>query len=185
MKNLYEQAKKCFLTSDPEEKLQMSLQISSDWEAGLLEHKDGDSPIQFDRPGRLDKPPFVAVYKVKKRGFKSIQQRAALIHALTHIELTAVNLAWDSIYRYRGLPKEYYDDWVQTGKEESQHFYLLKQSLNEMGYDYGDFPVHDELCISGTIEQAKRLKVIMENAVKLTIPSLTEISEGNNWSEAK
>lgn len=145
MKNLYEQAKKCFLCSDPDEKLQISLQISSDWEAGLLDHKEGETPIQFDLPGRLDKPPFVAVQKVKKRGFKSIQQRAALIHALTHIELTAVNLAWDSIYRYRGLPKEYYADWVKTGKEESQHFYLLKQSLNEMGYDYGDFPVHDEL----------------------------------------
>ena len=145
MKSLYEQAKKCFLSPDPEEKLQISLQTASDWEAGLLDYKEGETPGQFDLPGRLDKPPFVVVHKVKKRGFKSIQQRAALIHALTHIELTAVNLAWDSIYRYRGLPREYYDDWVQTGKEESQHFYLLKKSLNDMGYDYGDFPVHDEL----------------------------------------
>ncbi|WP_198263220.1 hypothetical protein [sulfur-oxidizing endosymbiont of Gigantopelta aegis] len=25
-------------------------------------------------------------------------------------ELTAVNLSWDSVYRYRHMPKEYYDD---------------------------------------------------------------------------
>ncbi|MCU7834177.1 MAG: ferritin-like domain-containing protein [gamma proteobacterium symbiont of Taylorina sp.] len=145
MKNLYQEAKNCFLSNDPDKKLQLSLQITGDWEAGSLEWHDGDPPLQLDIPGRLEKPVFVEVKKVKKRGFKSIQQRAALIHALTHIELTAVNLAWDSIYRYRHLPKEYYDDWVKTAKEETHHFYLLRKSLNDMGYDYGDFPVHDEL----------------------------------------
>jgi len=145
MKNLYQEAKSCFLCSDPDEKLQLSLEIVSDWEAGLLEWHEGDVPLQLDLPGRLDKPDFVEVKKVKKRGFKSIQQRASLIHALTHIELTAVNLAWDSIYRYRHLPKEYYDDWVKAAKEETHHFYLLRQNLNDMGYDYGDFPVHNEL----------------------------------------
>ena len=143
--NLYQQAKNCFLSPVPEEKLQLSLQIASDWEAGVLDWQDGEAPLQLDQPGRLDKPVFVELKKIKKRGFNSIQQRASLIHALAHIELTAVNLAWDSIYRYRDLPKEYYDDWVQTGKEESQHFQLLQQSLNNMGYEYGDFPVHNEL----------------------------------------
>ena len=143
--NLYQQAKNCFLSPVPEEKLQLSLQIASDWEAGVLDWQDGEAPLQLDQPGRLDKPVFVELKKIKKRGFNSIQQRASLIHALAHIELTAVNLAWDSIYRYRGLPKEYYDDWVQTGKEESQHFQLLQKSLNNMGYEYGDFPVHNEL----------------------------------------
>ena len=113
MKNLYQEAKKCFLTVDPDEKLELSLQIAGAWEAGSLEWKDGEKPLQLDSPGRQDKPLLVAPAKVKNRGFKSIQQRAALIHALTHIELTAVNLAWDSIYRYRHLPKEYYDDLIK------------------------------------------------------------------------
>jgi len=149
MRNLYEQAKDCFLTADPDEKLALSLDIVAAWDANLLEWQDGDSvlqkPLQLDQPGRLDKPLLVETNKVKNRGFKSVQQRASLIHALAHIELTAVNLSWDSIYRYRHLPKEYYDDWVQTAKEESQHFYLLRQSLRDMGYDYGDFPAHNEL----------------------------------------
>ena len=149
MKNLYQEAKNCFLTIDPDEKLALSLEIAGAWDGGLLEWQEGDSllepPLQLNTPGRLDKPVLVKPGKVKNRGFKSIQQRAALIHALAHIELTAVNLAWDSVYRYRHLPKEYYDDWVKTGREETQHFYLLRQSLRDMGYDYGDFPAHDEL----------------------------------------
>ncbi len=149
MKNLYEQAKDCFLTVDPDEKLQLSLEIVGAWDGGLLEWQEADpliqQPLLLNQPGRLDKPVYVDVHKVKNRGFKSIQQRASLIHALAHIELTAVNLSWDSIYRYRHMPKDYYADWVQTAKEESQHFYLLRQRLRDMGYDYGDFPVHNEL----------------------------------------
>ena len=150
MKNLYQEAKNCFLTDDPDEKLELSLEIAGAWNSDLLEWKEGDSllndpPLQLKQPGHPDKPVLVEVSKLKNRGFKSVQQRASLIHALAHIELTAVNLSWDSIYRYRHLPKEYYDDWVQTAKEETQHFYLLRQSLRDMGYDYGDFPAHNEL----------------------------------------
>ncbi|MCW8929519.1 MAG: ferritin-like domain-containing protein [Gammaproteobacteria bacterium] len=150
MKNLYDEAKKCFLTVDPDEKLALSLEIVGAWDSGQLEWKEGDSlqhepPLQLNQPGRQDKPVLVEVSKVKNRGFKSVQQRASLIHALVHIEMTAVNLSWDSVYRYRHMPKEYYDDWVQTAKEESQHFFMLRQSLRDMGYDYGDFPAHNEL----------------------------------------
>jgi len=150
MKNLYQEAKNCFLTDDPYEKIALSQDITAAWDSGLLEWQEGDPllsepPLQLNQPGHLDKPPIVDVHKVKNRGFKSIQQRASLLHALAHIELTAVNLAWDTVYRYRHLPQEYYADWVQTGKEEAHHFSLLCAGLKDMGYAYGDFPVHNEL----------------------------------------
>jgi len=150
MKNLYQQAKNCFLTNDPDEKMALSQDIAAAWDSGSLEWQEGDPllsdpPLQLNQPGRLDKPLIVDVHKVKNRGFKSIQQRASLVHALVHIELTAVNLAWDTVYRYRHLPKEYYADWVQTGREEAHHYALLCNSLKDMGYEYGDFPVHNEL----------------------------------------
>lgn len=53
--------------------------------------------------------------------------------------------------------------------------------------DYDIIPqvvVHDEINFSGTMEQAVKVKHCMENSVKLRIPSLTEIGQGNNWSEA-
>jgi uncharacterized ferritin-like protein (DUF455 family) len=145
MKNLYTEAKKCFLTRDPDEKLTLSQDIVAAWVGGQLEWKDGDVPLQLVIPGRLDKPVLVPPNKVKKRGFRSIQQRAGLIHALTHIELTAVNLCWDSVYRYRHMPKAYYDDWINTAKEETLHFFALRSRLRDIGYEYGDLPVHDEL----------------------------------------
>jgi uncharacterized ferritin-like protein (DUF455 family) len=64
---------------------------------------------------------------------------------LAHIELNAINLAWDAVYRFRGLPRDYYDDWVQIAGEEAYHFTLLRDRLQELGYDYGDFEAHDGL----------------------------------------
>jgi len=145
MNNLYQIAKDCFLTTDPDAKMALTYESVGQWSASKLEWKDGDIPEQLNEPGRLDQPEIVMPKDLKKRKFKSEIGRAALIHALTHIELTAVNLAWDSIYRYRGMPKDYYDDWVQCAKEEAGHFIMLRNRLREMGYDYGSFPAHNEL----------------------------------------
>jgi uncharacterized ferritin-like protein (DUF455 family) len=71
--------------------------------------------------------------------------RAALIHAITHIEFNAINLAWDAVCRFHELPKAFYDDWVQVASEEAYHFCLLDTHLCSLGYEYGDFPAHDGL----------------------------------------
>ena len=70
---------------------------------------------------------------------------AALLHAVTHIEFNAINLALDAIWRFDGMPPAYYLDWLQVAAEEAQHFSLLRQLLQTMGYDYGDFPAHTGL----------------------------------------
>ena len=70
---------------------------------------------------------------------------AALIHALAHIELNAVNLALDIIWRFPGLPNQFYLDWMSVAKEEAQHFQLLEAHLNRLGYRYGDFSAHNGL----------------------------------------
>jgi len=143
--NLFTAAKHCFLLADPDEKLDTSLALVADWRAGNLCWDADDEPEQFMLPGRLERPLLVPPQQVSKRGFGSLTRRAALIHALAHIELTAVNLAWDTIYRYRGLPREYYEDWLQCAGEESEHFLALRGQLRAMGFDYGDFSAHDEL----------------------------------------
>lgn len=145
MDNLYELAKNCILASSPADKINLTLEATNAWQAGKLNWTDGDAPEPLDCPGRLDKPIIIAPNELPKRKIGSIEGRAALIHSLTHIELTAVNLAWDVVYRYREMPKAYYDDWVQCAKEEAGHFILLRQRLIEMGYDYGSFPVHNGL----------------------------------------
>ncbi|MEO7160457.1 MAG: ferritin-like domain-containing protein [Polaromonas sp.] len=70
---------------------------------------------------------------------------AALLHAVTHIEFNAINLALDAIWRFGGMPRAYYLDWLQVAAEEAQHFSLLQGLLQGMDYDYGDFAAHTGL----------------------------------------
>ncbi|KZM40817.1 hypothetical protein OA92_02150 [Marinomonas sp. SBI22] len=145
MQNLYQEAKSCFLAADPDDKIALTYQTCAAWQANKLSWREGAPIERLNEPGRLEKPEIVMPREIGKRKLKKEAGRAALIHALAHIELTAVNLAWDSIYRYRDMPKDYYQDWVQCAQEEAEHFSLLRERLREMGYDYGSFPAHNEL----------------------------------------
>jgi uncharacterized ferritin-like protein (DUF455 family) len=95
--------------------------------------------------GRPKKPKLVAPNALPKRGLGTMQGKFSLLHAITHIEFNAINLAWDAIYRFQNMPEEYYRDWLKVAKEETRHFMLLRKHLNEGNYDYGDFDAHDGL----------------------------------------
>ncbi len=71
--------------------------------------------------------------------------RAALIHALAHIEFNAINLALDAAYRFAGMPPAYYADWLSVADEEALHFELLSAHLATLGFAYGDYPAHNGL----------------------------------------
>ncbi len=60
-------------------------------------------------------------------------------------EFRAINLAWDAVYRFRGLPSAFYADWIKVADEEAHHFSLLRNYLKTQNYDYGDFDAHDGL----------------------------------------
>lgn len=101
------------------------------------------SPI--DLPGRPEKPGLVSPQKVPRRRADSLPGRAALIHALAHIEFNAINLALDAAHRFSGMPVAYYAEWLRVAAEEAQHFDLLNTHLATLGYAYGDFPAHNGL----------------------------------------
>ncbi len=82
---------------------------------------------------------------MKSRGLGSAHGRAALIHAIAHIEFNAINLALDAACRFPGLPEDYYRDWVGVAAEEALHFSLLADHLRTLGHVYGDFPAHNGL----------------------------------------
>ena len=96
-------------------------------------------------PGRPARPQLVSPREVKRRSMNTIEGRAALIHALAHIEFNAINLALDAIWRFADMPREYYADWLRVADEEALHFSLLAAHLQGMGYGYGDFVGHDSL----------------------------------------
>lgn len=96
-------------------------------------------------PGRSARPPLVPPAQLAGRPVTSVEGRAALIHSLAHIEINAVNLALDIVWRFDGLPADFYRDWLGVAGEEAQHFALLREHLQAMGYAYGDFSAHDGL----------------------------------------
>lgn len=96
-------------------------------------------------PGRPARPELVPHTQLKQRSMRTAEGRAALIHALAHIELNAVDLALDICWRFNGLPDDFYRQWIGVAKEEAFHFTLLRDHLRAMGYEYGDFPAHDAL----------------------------------------
>ena len=98
-----------------------------------------------DQPGRPDWPVLVPPEQVPKRKFGSPAGRAALLHAVAHIEANAIDLALDVVWRFDGLPPAFYLDWIKVAGEEALHFGLLQAHLHTLGHAYGDFPAHDGL----------------------------------------
>jgi uncharacterized ferritin-like protein (DUF455 family) len=96
-------------------------------------------------PGRPARPELVPPRLVGRRSMATLEGRAMLIHALSHIEFNAVNLALDAMWRFAGMPAAYYTDWLRVAKEEATHFSMLAAHLKVLGYAYGDFPAHDSL----------------------------------------
>jgi uncharacterized ferritin-like protein (DUF455 family) len=120
-------------------------QVALDATAVLLE------PLNI--PGRPEKPQLVSPLEVGKRSMRTPEGRAALIHALAHIEFNAINLALDAVWRFADMPQQYYADWLKVAAEEAYHFGLLNGYLLNMGYQYGDFNAHNSLW-----EMAERTK---------------------------
>ena len=114
---------------------------------------DGGKPLVdaalaliVETPGRPLRPELLHPARVPQRGAGSREGRAAMIHAITHIEFNAINLALDAVCRFAGMPGDYYFDWITVAKEEAYHFTLLSQHLKQhYGHDYGDFAAHSGL----------------------------------------
>lgn len=96
-------------------------------------------------PGRPERPQLVAHTRMKQRSLRTTEGRAALIHALAHIELNAIDLAADVVWRFARMPVDFYRQWAKVAREEALHFQLLREHLVAMGYDYGSFPAHNAL----------------------------------------
>ena len=96
-------------------------------------------------PGRPPRPVLVQPSALQGRSVHTPGGRAALLHALAHIEFNAINLALDAVWRFSGMPDAYYADWLQVAREEAHHFSLLAEHLQTLGCRYGDLPAHDGL----------------------------------------
>ncbi len=95
--------------------------------------------------GRPERPRLVRPRQVASRGLGSDEGRAAFLHAIAHIEFNAINLAWDAVLRFPGMPERYYADWAACADDEARHHAMLIGRLADFGHVSGDFDAHDGL----------------------------------------
>jgi uncharacterized ferritin-like protein (DUF455 family) len=143
--DLHAAARACLEACDPDAKVAAALALARELAAGRLAAQDArrdEAPLRVGRPQR---PTLVPPRRVAQRGLGTPAGRAAFVHAIAHIEFNAINLACDAAWRFRGLPADYYADWIGVAADEARHFALLRARLRELGHDYGDFEAHDGL----------------------------------------
>jgi uncharacterized ferritin-like protein (DUF455 family) len=143
---LREVALELLAESDAQIKADSSMALKHRWEAGELS-LDRAAVLRSDAaiPGRPTRPTLVSPRALERRPMNTVSGRAALIHALAHIEFNAINLALDAIWRFPDMPSEFYVDWLKVASEEALHFNLLNTHLSSLGFGYGDFNAHNSL----------------------------------------
>ena len=146
MTSLFDAARACLDASSPDDKVAFTHAHAAAFGRGeLTPDVDAPPPQPIRMPGRPARPKLVPARDLPQRGIGSTEGRAAFVHAIAHIEFNAIDLAWDAVYRFRGMPAKYYADWVSVANDESRHFVLLRNRLRELGHDYGDFDAHNGL----------------------------------------
>lgn len=143
---LTQMAMEVLQTADARAKTALSLAHAATW----LEARKASTPIEVGiatpplRPARPEAPELKDPRDVPRRRPGTPEGRRAILHAVAHIELNAVDLHWDVIARFSDtpLPLGFYDDWVQAGADEAKHFNLVADCLESMGSFYGHMPAH-------------------------------------------
>ena len=135
---LFQSALDCLLECDPERKCQATTALYNAWLQGKvgIDHAEARGR-EVEIPGRPDKPDLVHPRELPRRSPGTEAGKAALIHAIAHIEFNAINLALDAVVRFRHMPEAYYNDWLKVAAEEAKHFRLLNGRLGKLGYELG------------------------------------------------
>ncbi|MDD4914019.1 MAG: ferritin-like domain-containing protein [Methylococcales bacterium] len=142
MNNLFSFAEQCLFEADIEQKLAITRQAGQLLVEKNLSFQDAGQILPIARTLFPARPQLRMPRDMPRRRLDSAAGKAAFFHALAHIEFVAIYLAWDILYRFRGLPEDFYRDWLRIAAEEAEHFSLIRRHLLRFGVDYGDLPAH-------------------------------------------
>jgi uncharacterized ferritin-like protein (DUF455 family) len=145
MKTVFEFAEASLRSPSIEEKLTLTHQAWQWGQSGLLQFSTDCAVMAISEVKFPPKPVLLPPRAMPNRKLTTADGVAAFFHAIAHVEFIAINLAWDLLYRFRGLPEQFYRDWLRVADEETQHFELLQSHLQALNVQYGDLPAHNGL----------------------------------------
>ncbi|WP_202843009.1 ferritin-like domain-containing protein [Luteimonas saliphila] len=164
MLTLFEAARQCLEAAAIDDKIASTHAHAAAFARGELPiPSDAPPPEPIRMPGRPPRPRLVHPRELPRRGLGSDPGRAAFVHSIAHIEFNAVDLAWDAVYRFRGMPAAFYADWVRIADDEARHFTMLRARLQALGHDYGDFDAHNglwEMCEKTAHDGMERMALV-------------------------
>ena len=141
--NIYEILETAIMSDDIDIKEQLTVQCLEYCNQNQVSCADDFRPIVFKNPSYASKCHIVNPRELPARkDFDNREGLATLVHAITHIEYSAIDLALDAVYRFPKMPIEYKIDWLVVAEDEIRHYKMLNELLDDLGYAYGDFPVH-------------------------------------------
>lgn len=145
MVNLFALAETCLFQPNIDRKVTISREAKSLLDTGLLDFQALKPVMPITKVQFSAKPQLLAPKQMPNRSLSTPEGIIAFFHAIAHVECMAISLAWDLLYRFRGMPEQFYQDWLIVADEEAQHFELIRQHLLSLGIDYGDLPAHGGL----------------------------------------
>ncbi len=144
--DFYKVLEEAIISSDIEQKERLTLQCLAYCSQNEIRVVSDFSPVVFQAPSYASVCTIVDPRELPARkAFETAEGLATLVHAIAHIEFSAIDLALDAVYRYPDMPMDYKKDWLEVASDEIRHFKMLQYILEALGYDYGSFPVHSGL----------------------------------------
>lgn len=144
--SLAEYGKLVLTTSDPYEKARLT---HVGWRAFLSNiHSMPVGHVEAPPvPARPVKPELVSPREIPSMKKTTLPLNVYMLHNLAHVELNAIDLAWDTVVRFSWmeLPVQFYADFARVADDESRHLFWCLQRLEELGFEYGCMPSHNLL----------------------------------------
>jgi uncharacterized ferritin-like protein (DUF455 family) len=146
LKNFFSLVKETLTESNPLLKFELFQTLFENFSENQLDFLSLELPEIFEKPSFHQICQIVKPYEVKQRkNLHEDEGKIALLHAIAHIEYSAIDLALDACYRFQDLPEQFYKDWLEVASDEIRHFKMISTLLEKYGVKYGDIPVHQGL----------------------------------------
>ena len=156
--DFYKELELILESKSPKEKIEKFLLFYEKFQNNTLVFEENFTPKEFEQPSYSCVCKTVPPQDVPKRSNLTLKEgQINLLHAIAHIEYSAIDLALDGAYRFQGMPRAYYSDWLEVADDEIRHFLMLEKLLHELGAEYGDVEVHDAL-----FEASQKTQTLLE-----------------------